>query len=47
MPAKPVLTLEAHSVHRSSENGKLFMHCLQVGLSHFGQATVDVWLLQR
>src|ERR1051325_7069156 len=47
MPPRPALTFDAHSIHRSSENGKLFTHSLHTGFPQFGHSLVDVSVLHN
>lgn len=46
MPPRPVLTVAAHSRQTLAENGKSFVHFLQVGLLHSGHDIAAVLVLQ-
>src|SRR4026208_418514 len=47
IPPRPALTFDAHSIHRSSENGKLFTHSLHTGFPQLGHSFVDVCVLHK
>src|ERR671924_623269 len=47
MPPSPDLTFDAHSIHMSSEKGKLFEHSLHTGFPQLGHSFVEVWELHK